>query len=265
MYVSTKSIVTEIREGQEALKKQIEEYDTGYHEILSEIDRKLSEANQNILNLQIGFSDIYKVLLERIDGIENQLSVLQNRISTSEEMVKAGCQETVSSIKQDIIQEYTQHGELVKQTLRAEAGKLQEEIKKKCSDVDEQLKTTADLIETSTRTISDSIIEKSQGAVNDICDRSNSNISELSSHIESTIESWRNFASAENRELKEEMEAARDAINVFKEDILNEQKIVGTNVEAMNHGIQEILRNLMTLDEANRLIIAKFLLKDLVI
>lgn len=43
----------------------------------------------------------------------------------------------------------------------------------------------------------------------------------------------------------------------------NQDKVVSENIETMNVAMQEIIRNLLALDEGNRLLIAKLLLKDM--
>ncbi|MCI8796543.1 MAG: hypothetical protein HFG89_06780 [Dorea sp.] len=59
------------------------------------------------------------------------------------------------------------------------------------------------------------------------------------------------------------MDTVREEIEQLEKEIASKDAVMSDNIGTMNHAMQEMMRNLLSLDESNRLIIAKLLLKDM--
>lgn len=59
------------------------------------------------------------------------------------------------------------------------------------------------------------------------------------------------------------MDTVREEIEQLEQEIASKDAVMSDNIGTMNHAMQEMMRNLLSLDESNRLIIAKLLLKDM--
>lgn len=64
-------------------------------------------------------------------------------------------------------------------------------------------------------------------------------------------------------DITREIESLGGTIQSVSSVAASKDAVMSDNIETMNHAMQEILQNLMSLDEGNRLIIAKLLLRDM--
>ena len=64
-------------------------------------------------------------------------------------------------------------------------------------------------------------------------------------------------------DITREIESLGGTIQSVSSVAASKDAVMSDNIETMNHTMQEIMQNLMSLDEGNRLIIAKLLLRDM--
>lgn len=251
MWVTTKSIVKEIKRNQEELMTKIETMTFAQNESTEEFQNQI------------------KVLMGRIEGIEAELLEIKTEQSNQSKELLAqltDVRKLLTTISENLVSSYDNCIISVNDEIDRTSRNNAQAIIDKVSDSAKKIILSAE-----------QRIQQSKERV--LCDigkimKSEQNISsrvELLYSQNERVEKRLNVASESikfsivemNDKTLEEIEKITKELETFLATEEKRGTVVNDNIETMNVAMQEIMRDLLSLDEGNRLIIARLLLRDL--
>lgn len=256
MWITTKSIVNEIKKNQESLSEKLDiivaeqkEYSTTFRNQLESISDRLESLENTYMAESENVGKLHTVLISGLEELKFYIGQIQGKIcdAVSEQTQTFSSYVTTSVGKEaeKTIGQINASMDKVCGTVKAQTDNCEralmaemESVKKK-SDSDRE-KCTSGLM--------DSINEKIEQLERALSEKSN----------EIVIETKKN-----DNDVTEEIHSIRDLIQSVSSAATGRDVGMADNIEAMNLAMQEVMRNLLSLDEGNRLIIAKLLLKDM--
>lgn len=251
MWVTTKSIVKEIRHEQEKLMTKIEAITFAQIELKEELQNKIEVLIDRITGIEAELLETKTEDINQQMELLSQLTEIQKQLTSSSENIASSYNNCISSINDEIE--------------RNAMNNAQGIINKINTSVERIIQTAEDSIQQSKeRLLCDigKVVESEQSIssrVEVLCSQNESvenNLNTVSKSINHSIVEKSDKISEEIKKIRMEFESFSTAAK--KDDM-----IFTENIETMNAAMQEITRNLLSLDEGNRLIIARLLLKDL--
>lgn len=256
MWVTTKSIVKEIKKNQEALAEKLDLFATEQKENSSTLQKQL-EAISNRLDI------IEKTGMNERDTIRNQVEVLIKGLEELKLLIgEAQCQIC------NVVAEQTQ---TFSSNISASVGKETETL---LGQINNSTNKVCGTVQTQTDKYEHSLIEEIESVKGKSdTDRKQcitilmDTIREKIEQLEKEISEKSNDVVLETRkcsdDIAREIESIGGTIQSVSSVAASKDAVMSDNIETMNHAMQEIMQNLMSLDEGNRLIIAKLLLRDM--
>lgn len=219
MWITTKSIVKEIKKSQEDLVAKIDlltAEQKKYSDTLQNQLEAISDRQENLVKTYMeereNNSNNYASIIKGLEELKQLLVDAQDKMCVTAKALEDSCKQEVSeglkSIKENSDANVEKCNTIIMDNIREKIEQLEKLISEKSKDV----------------------VLETRNCTNDI-----------SEEIESISEEIQNALIA----------------------IASKDTALSDNIETMNNAMQEMLRNLLSLDEGNRLIIAKFLLKDM--
>lgn len=206
------------------IKKNQESLIKKIEEISAEQRNSLSDLNNQMIGLSERLEHLEKVGLEELNN-----QILSSAHNETDNILKS-----VKNLMDDVCENVNSVSEQCESNLREEMEQVKEFS---VSDREKQIALLKTDITEKIEQIEKNMHDSSTGVVHETKQCSN--------------------------EILEKMENINYAIKELSSLSENQNTAISGNVETMNLAMQEILRNLSSLDEGNRLIIAKFLLKDM--
>lgn len=251
MWVTTKSIVKEIKKNQEELMVKIEDITLAQNETQFGIQNQISELKERIGSIEALISEFkteqevkFSKLLLAISEIGDFLKSMCDNLVVSYESNTKKIEETINQVSNEKSKETLDSlNSSVKKIINIIESASAQREEKMMADVSQILDSEKDIVSK----VSELSIQS--GALEQI-------IHVAADEIEQRIQEQRN-------DLLEEVHRINGAIAEASFASEKRNEAFTENATSMNIAMQEIVRNLLSLDEGNRLIIAKFLLKDM--
>lgn len=256
MWITTKSIVKEIKKNQEDFAVQLEKIAVEQRENAETLQRQIA------------------VLVERMDCLEKLNSEDRERNNSNySELVRLieDINKLLNDLQRNIFTEFESGTQRVNDQIisssQNETKVILESIQKCLDKVSENLDDSAELCENhlkdeiqKVKDYSTAIGEKNTSLIMD-------DLTSKFEQVEKIVQDVGNEVVQEttNRcnDISDEIKGIRCVIKDMTALSENQDRVVSENIETMGVAMQEIIRGLLSLDEANRLIIAKLLLKDM--
>lgn len=251
MWVTTKSIVKEIKRNQEELMVKIEDITLAQNESQLGIQNQINELKEKIGSIEALISEFkteqevkFSQLLLAISEIGDFLKSMSDNLVVSYESNTEKIEETINRVSNEKSKEALD-------SLNSSVKKIISIIESVSAQRKEKMMADVSQILDSEKDIASKVSELSiqSGALEQI-------IHVAADEIEQRVQEQRN-------ELLEEIHQIDGAIAELSLASEKRNEAFTENATSMNTAMQEIVRNLLSLDEGNRLIIAKFLLKDM--
>lgn len=219
MWITTKSIVKEIKKNQEELAVKLDLLATEQKENSSTLRNQLDSISERLEYLE-------KTCMDERENGRNQLAVLVKGLEELKYFI-GEVQDKICGTVETLTDNY-EHA-------------LLEEIQsvKEKSDTDREKCITI---------LMDTIREKIEQLEKELSEKSN----------EIVLETKKS-----SNDIAGEINSISVIIQSVSSAAASKDAAMSDNIETMNHAMQEMMRNLLSLDEGNRLIIAKLLLKDM--
>lgn len=247
MWVTTKSIVKEIKRNQEELLVKIEDITLAQKESQLGIHNQISELKERIGSIEALISEVkteqdvkFSELLLAISEISEFLQSIRNNLLVSYESNTEKIEEVIDRVSNNVLDSLCSSVEKLIHITESASAQSEEKILADVSQLFDSEKDIASKV---------SELSIQNGALEQI-------IHVATDGIEQSVQERRN-------ELLEEIHQIDCAIAEMSLVSEKRNEAFADNVASMNTAMQEIMRNLLSLDEGNRLIIAKLLLKDM--
>ena len=256
LWITTKSIVREIKKNQETLAEKIDLLATEQKENSSTLQKQIDVISSRLENLE-------KISLAERETISNQFEFLNKGLEVLKQLIK-DAQGQISNVVVEQTQTFSGNvSAFVGKETEMLLGQIDNSTDKICGNVKNQTDkyehTLIDAIENAKKK-SDSDREQCITILVDA-------ISERIEQLENEISEKNNDVVLETRkrsdDIVKEIESICDTVQSVSSVAASKDAVMLDNIETMNHAMQEIMQNLMSLDEGNRLIIAKLLLRDM--
>ena len=251
MWVTTKSIIKEIKQNQDELMKKMEDITFAQNESKVDIQNKIKSLTERIesaeallLKIKSEQSDRQNILMSQLADINKLLTGINENIFSS----SGDCINSINSEIERISNDRTivmvdKLNTSVEKIIQSTTQSVDQSKKKVLCDIGQVMEAEQNLL---------SMVEL-------LCSRHE--------NIEKTINEAGNAigqsVTEENNKLSIEIEHIRKKLDSISTSSEKRNETVVDNIETMNIAMQEITRNLLSLDEGNRLIIARLLLRDL--
>lgn len=256
MWITTKSIVKEIKKNQEDFVVQLEkivveqrkEAETLQKQIAVLVERMNCLEKLNSEDRERNNSN-YSEFVRLIEDINKLLNDLQRNIVTEFESGTQRVNDQIISFSQNetkvILESIQKSLDRVSENLEDSAGQCENHLKTEIQKVKDYSTTVG---EKNTSLIMDELTSKFEQVEKIVQGAGNKVVRETTSRC---------------NDISDELKGIRCAIKDMTALSENQDGVVSENIETMSVAMQEIMRGLLALDEANRLIIAKLLLKDM--
>lgn len=250
MWVTTKSIVKAIKRNQEELMLKIEDISLAQNESQLGIQNQISELKEKIGSIEALISEFkteqevkFSQLLLAISEIGDFLKSMSDNLVVSYESNTEKIEETINRVSNEKSKEALD-------SLNSSVKKIISIIEIESAQRKEKMMADVSQILDSEKDLASKVSELSiqSGTFEQI-------IHVATDEIEQRIQEQRN-------ELLEEIHRIDGAIAELSLASEKRNEAFTENATSMNTAMQEIVRNLLSLDEGNRLIIAKFLLEE---
>lgn len=251
MWITTKSIVNEIKKNQEDLSEKLEILVMEQKENSSTLQNQIKAISSRIETLEKKGMDESKITRKQLETLINGLEELKQLIRETKgqicNVVSEQTQKCIGNVSTAVEKEaeaiwgqISNSTDRVCGTVKTQTDKI-EEIKrvKEKSDTDRKQCITI---------LMDTISKKIEQLEKEISDKSNNVVIETRKC---------------NDDIAREIESLGDTIQSVSSVAESKDAVISDNIETMNYAMQEIMQNLMSLDEGNRLIIAKLLVRDM--
>lgn len=256
MWITTKSIVKEIKKNQEDFAVQLEKI---------AVEQR---GNAETLQKQIA------VLVERMDCLEKLNSEDKERNNSNySELVKLiedsnkllndlqrstviGFESGKQRINEQIISSSQNETRVILECIQKSLDKVSENLEDIAGQCENHLKDEIQKVKDYSTTVG----EKNTSL---IMDDFTSKFEQVEKRVQDAGDKIVQKTTNRCNDISDELKGIRCAIKDMTALSENQDRVVSENIETMSVAMQEIIRGLLSLDEANRLIIAKLLIKDM--
>lgn len=256
MWITTRSIVKEIKKNQEDFAVQLEKIALQQRENAETLQKQIAILAERMDCLEKRNSEDrerdnsnYSELVRLIEDINKLLNDLQRNIVTEFESNTQKVNDQIISSSQNetkvILESIQKSLDKFRENLEDSAGQCENHLKEEIQKVKDYSMIAG---EKNNLLIIDDLTSKFKQVEKIVCGAGNEVIQETTSKCNDIFD-----------ELKGIQYTIKD-MTVLSE---NQDRVVSENIETMSIAMQEIMRSLLSLDEVNRLIIAKLLLKDM--
>lgn len=256
MWITTKSIVKEIKKNQEELAVKLDLLATEQKENSSTLRNQLDSISERLEYLE-------KTCMDESENGRNQLAVLVKGLEELKYFI-GEVQDKICNVVAKQTQTYSSCvSTSVSKGTETLLGQISISTDKICGTVEtltdnyehallEEIQSVKEKSDTDREKcitiLMDTIREKIEQLEKELSEKSNEIVLE-------TKKSSNNIAG--------EINSIGGIIQSVSSAAASRDAAMSDNIEIMNHAMQEMMRNLLSLDEGNRLIIAKLLLKDM--
>lgn len=256
MWITTKSIVKEMKKNQEDLAVKLDDLVTEQKENSTIFRNQLESISGRL-------EDLEKTYMVESENDRSQLAVLVKGL----EELKYYIEEVQGKIC-DVVSEQTQtYSSCVSTSVSEGTEKLLGQINISTDKVCGTVKTQTDNCEHTLMTEMERVKEKSESDREKCITVLMDTIREKVEQLEKELSEKSNEVVIETKKsgnnMAEEINSIGGIIQSVSSAAASRDAAMSDNIEIMNHAMQEMMRNLLSLDEGNRLIIAKLLLKDM--
>lgn len=251
MWVTTKSIIKEIKQNQDELMKKMEDITFAQNESKVDIQNKIKSLTERIesaeallLEIKAEQSDRQNILMSQLADINKLLTgINENIFSSSGDCINSinGEIERISNDRTIVMVDKLNTS--VEKIIQSTTQSVDQSKKKILCDVGQVMEVEQNLL----------------SMVKSLCSR-HENIEKIINEAGNAIGQ---SVTEENNKLSIEIEHIRKKLDSISTSSEKRNETVVDNIETMNIAMQEVTRNLLSLDEGNRLIIARLLLRDL--
>lgn len=255
MWITTKFIVKEIKKNQEDFAAQLEKIAVGQRENTETLQKQIVVLVERMNFLEKLNSEDrerknsnYSEIVKLIEDINKLLNDLQRNMDTEfESSIQRVNDQIISSSQNEtkvILESIQKSLDKVSENLEDSAGQCENHLKNEFQKVKDYSTTVG---EKNTSLIMDDLTSKFEQVEKIVQDAGDEVVRETTNRC---------------NDISDELKGIRCAIKDMTVLSENQNRVVSENLETMSVAMQEIMRGLLSLDEANRLIIAKLLLKD---
>lgn len=256
MWITTKFIVKEIKKNQEDFAVQLEK--------IAVEQRQSAEALQK----QIA------VLVERMDCLEKLNAEDRERNNSNYfELVRLieNINKLLNDLQRNIVTEFESRTQRLNDQIiyssQNETKVILESIQKSLDKVSENLEDSAGQCENHLKDEIEKVIDYSMTAgeknTSLVMDDLTSKLEQVEKIVRYASDELVRETTNQCNDISDGLKEIRYAIKNMTALSENQDRVVSENIETMSVAMQEMMRGLLSLDEANRLIIAKLLLKDM--
>lgn len=256
MWITTRSIVKEIKKNQEDFAVQLEKIALQQRE------------NAETLQKQIA------ILVERMDCLEKRnLEDRERNNSNYSELVRLieNINKLLNDLQRNIVTEFESRTQRLNDQIiyssQNETKVILESIQKSLDKVSENLEDSAGQCENHLKDEIEKVIDYSMTAgeknTSLVMDDLTSKLEQVEKIVRYASDELVRETTNQCNDISDGLKEIRYAIKNMTALSENQDRVVSENIETMSVAMQEMMRGLLSLDEANRLIIAKLLLKDM--
>lgn len=256
MWVTTKSIVKEIKKKQEDLAEKLDIFAMEQKESSSTLKQQIEAISSRLESLE-------KSSRDESENIRNQFEVLIRGLEELKQLIEEAQGQICNMADghtQAIISKIAAAGEKETDTL---LGQINSSADKVCGIVNSRTDKYEHLLKEEIESVKGKSDTDRKQCITTLLDAINEKIEQL----EKEVSDKSNDVVLETRkcstDIARKIETLGGTIQSVSSVAASKDAVMSDNIETMNHAMQEIMQNLMSLDEGNRLIIAKLLLKDM--
>lgn len=232
----------------------------------------IEQTNNDFLSLNEKYEEILKANKEADIKIENLVNLVSSLMRNQTAFIANvthvinSISETVGKVDNEVVELSEKYGDgydtLKKDTDRLHA--MGESVKRQCEQLSLVIKENDEnsyalLQETGNRLLQS--LEKQATSIKEAVNDNNKCVVNKLDCIEKQVndDSERKILDAMNASLR----TMKDENDIFMRDVYTNEKAFMDNLGIVNRAVQQVITNTAQLDEANRLLIAKILLKDM--
>ena len=229
---------------------------TSLIKMFSDIDRRLSLLEESVTSFQAQCRENDIELMKKIDSIQKELQTVghdntagNKKMLMTAQKSKAEILETIASVqeRESIVAENIGEINHALQKITGELSSLDDVNRENNLELMKKV---------------DSIQEEVQIVRHDNTD-GNKKIMKKIDSVQKELQTVAHDNTARNKEIQMTAQKTKTEILETIASVQEHEGFVTENIGEINHALQEMIEELSSLDEANRLIIAKLLLRDL--
>lgn len=256
MWITTKSIVKEIKKSQDDLAEKLEKIAIEQKDNLAVLQKQISVLTERLDYLE-------KLKLEDREKHNSDYSELARTVTEIGKLIKALQGELLANLESD-----TQKvNDLILSSSQNEIKAILACIQKSIDKVCDRLESIAGQSENSLREEIKQIKDCSTADEEKSTALLMESITAKFEQVEKLVQNMGNEVGHETKNYCDEISGGLKHISCAIQEMAalseSQDTVMSENIETMSIAMQEIIRNLLSLDEGNRLVIAKFLLRDM--
>ena len=256
MWITTKSIVKEIKKNQEELAVKLDLLATEQKENSSTLRNQLDLISERLEYLE-------KTCMDESENGRNQLAVLVKGL----EELKYFIGEVQDKICNVVAKQTQTYSSCVSTSVSKGTETLLGQLSISTDTIWGTVETLTDNYEHALLEEIQSVKEKSdtdrEKCITILMDTIREKIEQLEKELSEKSNEIVLETKKSSNDIAGEISSISAIIQSVSSAAASKDAAMSDNIETMNHAMQEMMRNLLSLDEGNRLIIAKLLLKDM--
>ena len=256
MWTTNKFIVTEIKKAQEELKENLNNISNTQKEHIVFINDQIAELNDKINLIEAKKQKEEK--LEQNNHIEiiSSLNELRGLMYNLENNICKYINENVQQINQHTLSSSNNE-------IRVLSKKLQLATEKICGKAEDITEKGESYLQDGIQQLKNNSLANTDKIICSTIEKMNSEFEHVEKIIQDNCNDASEIREKNNLTLSAKLQSVTNELHTMALSIESNDALFTENISSMNIAMQGIMKSLLTLDEGNRLVIAKLLLKDL--